>query len=277
MAKSLAQQLSLAIPILLAGCYSPVYLSKLDPLPKKYVDKLVVNRSEDFRTRAYMSESEGVEQIRSLVNSSLYEEAWAYLPKKKLWIEVGRKEDYTLEMRNVRENEFKPYFISSAEIDHQCLSKILTENSHVVLYHFHPKSNVELEELIAQFEKERGEHRDVNQLKEITDQWNYNADLLRDIPSEGDIEQMINTSNAFYEVKPRGKLDFKICTPKGVVSYHLTSKGISLYRTKSEEEIKEQSEEFRWGRSTELTNPLELAKFITNEYIEIKFLPYSKK
>ena len=61
--------------------------------PIKYLNDIVVNNENDFRIVVKKTEKEGVKDIIKLCESSHYEDAWVYIPSKKLWVEVGIDEE----------------------------------------------------------------------------------------------------------------------------------------------------------------------------------------
>jgi len=96
-------------------------------IPVKYTDKLEVNlKNYAFRAHTRKNEEAGVKDIAEIIKLSLYEEEWAYLPKKEKWVEIGYGEWRTRRKAGV-------YFHTKV------LSNLASSNNSIVLYHLHTK------------------------------------------------------------------------------------------------------------------------------------------
>jgi len=115
--------------------------------PVRYLDDLVVNNSNSYRTVIKESEEEGIQEILRLVKSSPLEEAWIYLPKKSEWIEIGKNAK--------KEEKNGEQYRTKAELDGECLKSLMRHQDSLVVYHFHPEVSKVLDDKIRKGYLER--------------------------------------------------------------------------------------------------------------------------
>lgn len=191
----------------------------------KVIDKLIVNNNNNYKTVIYGNEDEGVSQIRELVENSLTEESWVYLPANEKWVEVGYNEE--------SEKKIKKSYITRAKLDVRLLDILMGDNDHMVLYHFHPPSFHSLEDKIRKREK-KGMPMSDNEIEKER----VSLLIKSAYPSTSDLMNMIGNSTEYYERNPEGKITFKICSYFGITEYYLTDAGlIYLYADNSPEQI----------------------------------------
>ncbi len=191
----------------------------------KVIDELVVNNKNNYKTVIYENEDVGVSEMRELVESSLTEESWVYLPNMRKWIEVGFNEE--------SERKVNKSYITKTKIDVPLLNILMDENDNIILYHFHPPSYRLLEDKIKEREKEELPMSDNEIEREKT-----RILIQSSYPSRSDLMNMIGNSTEFYERNPEGRITFKICSHYGITEYHLTNEGlIYLYADNSHEQI----------------------------------------
>jgi hypothetical protein len=95
-----------------------------------HMDKLAVNTVDRIYAVVDEDERQGIQDLRKLLGSSINEEAWAYLPKKKVWIEIGINE--TITDRSI-----------STTINCEKLEEIWRQNQEIIMYHIHPYLQIE--------------------------------------------------------------------------------------------------------------------------------------
>ncbi|MBA7689097.1 hypothetical protein ES703_97592 [subsurface metagenome] len=191
--------------------------------PTQYSNELVVNTSNKHKTIIKKNEKQGILDLEKLVQSSPYEEAWVYLPKKQEWIEVGVSESNVIKGDN--KLSFKRYFkklgINNDEIDElydegiwtvmrkskakvgiakRELNTLLQNNDEITSYHIHPCN------------------------------W---SPLFEIFPSHKDIAVMIDQSSDFYKHHPNGEYTAKIGSAYGITEYKLTGEGIDYIKNQN--------------------------------------------
>jgi len=101
-----------------------------DNIPLSYMPHLVVNTKNTDRKVSFLSEDEGIADIKKLVDESGYEEAWVFNPKDKIWIETGYNETgWVVDSMGVR---------TGLSLDSLYILKLFDSLDSVVEYHFHP-------------------------------------------------------------------------------------------------------------------------------------------
>lgn len=191
--------------------------------PIKYVNKLVSNTSVDYRTAVKQTESQGIFQIKELLNKEEVEEVWAYLPKKREWIEIGYAEKP--EEKIVIKNQV--FYNTEVKLDTSFLEKLMKENNEITVWHYSPNGSQMLEDKIKTAEDE-GKPLTEQEISKIK---NY-ISVCEAIPSEFDLINMISNSQKFNEINPDGKLLYKLCSKTGVTEFYLTNKGKEFFKDK---------------------------------------------
>ena len=108
-------------------------------------DTLSVNTIDGVRKVIPQSEKEGIEEMRGLVSSSELEEAWAYIPKHELWVEVGMNE--RLIDSDIKSDDGNGFMqVAAIDIDKAYVEKIAKDHGPITLYHFHPEDEHGLDE-----------------------------------------------------------------------------------------------------------------------------------
>lgn len=194
------------------GGTSQTLLSQL-----RYLDNLVVDPSQDHRTAAVRSEEEGVADIRRLVATSQTEWSWAYMPKVRLWVSLGKE-------AHPQRSEGKDGFVTSLELDENALDALLNSYDEIMLYHFHPRTGP-LKEAYNQKALEEGESPD------FIERVMAKSAVLSAMPSPTDFLSMILNSRIFYRRRSAKSLVAKVCSPLGVTEFFLTEKGKRLYKS----------------------------------------------
>lgn len=170
-----------------------------NPASYLVIDDLVVNTQNKQRTIIIQNEKQGIKDIKDLVASSDFEEAWAYLPDRKLWIELGINE-YN-EVLNDK------IYHSNVTLDGKLLSKLMKENNRIIIYHF---NKVKTDKVMEEKDWER-------------------VHIHEAVPNYKDLQNMIINSSIFYSQKPGGDIRYKIGSFYGVTETRLTKKGREKY------------------------------------------------
>ncbi len=97
------------------------FLEFYSKIPLKNVNQLQVNEENRYRTIIEEDEESGIGELRSLSMNPVDEEAWLYLGKEKIWVEVGKKATFRYVKLDV------PYIIS-----------LINKFDDITFYHFHP-------------------------------------------------------------------------------------------------------------------------------------------
>ena len=184
----------------------------------KVIDDLVVNNRNRFKTVIYESEAEGILEMRELIARSQIEESWVYLPRQKKWIEIGHNEE--------AEKKIDKRYITKAQLDVHLLDKLMSEDSNMVLYHFHPSHSLSLEDKIIKREESGSPMND----KEI-ERERIKLLIKSTYPSRSDLLNMIGNSMEFFERNTEGNITFKVCSHYGITEYYLTDEGMEHLHT----------------------------------------------
>ncbi|GAX60299.1 pseudouridylate synthase [Candidatus Scalindua japonica] len=177
------------------------------------INDLIVNNRNAFKTVIYKSEKKGISDIRKLIAHSQIEESWVYLPHREKWIEIGHNEE--------AEKKIERRYITKAKLDVQLLDKLMSENSNIVLYHFHPSYRLSLEDKIRKREEDGVPMND----KQI-ERERVRLLIKSAYPSRSDLLNMIGNSTEFFKRNPDGNITFKVCSHYGITEYCLTDKGM---------------------------------------------------
>ncbi|MBR9703398.1 hypothetical protein GOV10_05135 [Candidatus Woesearchaeota archaeon] len=92
--------------------------------------ELSVNLDDSLRKVVVLSEHEGIRKLVEFSSSSIYEECWAFVPLKSLWVEVGFNS-----RTNKTESGFEERFV---EHDNGIIRSLADIYGEVTIYHFHP-------------------------------------------------------------------------------------------------------------------------------------------
>ena len=204
-----------------------ISLATEDIIQEEYniIDKLVVNNRNKFKTIIYESEAEGIADMRRLIAISQIEESWVYLPNQEKWIEIGYNEEV--------EKKVDKRYIMKARLDIQLLDELMSENSNMILYHFHPSHSLSLEEKIRKREEDGLPMND----REI-ERERVRLLIKSAYPSRSDLLNMIGNSTEFFERNSDGNITFKVCSHYGITEYHLTDEGMTyLHADNSSKQI----------------------------------------
>ena len=255
-------------------------------------DKLAVNQT-DVRQIIPQNEEEGIKDMRKLVSSSPLEEAWVYLPKDELWVEIG-KESRPPGMCIEQESRFfQLTTVLDVEFMHDLPSAGYDE---IIVYHFHPDSNFKLIKSTTKRLKKR--HRNSVFNKQM---YEKRLEILKEklkakslVPSGPDISSMIINSTMLNKINPKGKVVYKICSFYGIGEFYLTEEGKAhfdqVFSLGKERDflVKEQTEiniisyntnvrlfEFAgFNQGYTESAAKELAELMSSEYIKVTFTPY---
>ena len=217
----------LSLPLYLVACSSISQSEKSQRnLLEVELPNLVVNTDNDFRCITRKDEQSGLEDMFKLSEESPYEEAWVFLPKKNLWIEVGYGEKFLITASRTEAGWFKHYE-SAVALDREKINSLFKENREIHVYHIHTRSKDEVNYFIeavvrtfgprTQEEIEELRKADTDNLERVK---NYRA-----LPSKSDLKAMISQSLEFYKENQEGHMENRICSPKGITLYSITQKG----------------------------------------------------
>lgn len=238
--------------------------------PAAYVDKLTVNLKNEYKNIVNKNEEEGVKDIRHLVKTSQYEEAWAYLPDKEQWVEIGVNEyvkrniDYFLGTHK----ELTFYFmrpniaddnggtLTGHSLDAKILKELMKKNKNLIIDHFHPEDSIG------------------NMLP---------ASVTS--PSPPDLYTIAKQTINHGKYQPKGSIRFKVCSQYGVVEYRITEEGKMNLENRTKKHLEE------WSNSSfedivEQLRPALLSgiktcafdkKDIDSEFLIVRFKPYGIK
>src|SRR3989338_4850026 len=162
-----------------------------DVLYQRRLESLIVNPDPKVRTIIMKDEEEGIRDLRRLARQELLEEVWAYLPAKKLWVEVGLKGS---EME--------------VQVDIPYLNLLMIHHEKITLYHTHPPRGIpSCRPLPA-----RCREREADEIEAAT-------------PSRLDLRLLISLSERFYAWHPAGGMIHKIASVQGITAYAFTEGG----------------------------------------------------
>ena len=214
----------------------------------RVVDGLVVNNRNTFKTVIYKNEEDGISEMRKLIASSRMEESWAYLPYQEKWIEIGHDEEV--------EKKINKRYVTRARLDIPLLDRLMSENSNMILYHFHPFYCLSLEDKIRKREED-GLPMNNNEIeRERT-----GLVIKSAYPSRSDLLNMIGNSTEFFERNADGDITFKVCSHYGITEYHLTDEGLTfLYADNSLKQI---------SRITDLSSSANIGVNVKGKILEI--------
>lgn len=184
---------------------------------KTEVPNLYVNERILLRTYANKTEQEGVRDIIKLVYTSKHEEAWAYLPEKEKWIELGFSSKIN----------YYDGFLILLSLNEATVSRLVKENNNMIIYHFHP-TNIDL---TIDYMQSKNIVPNFSNLEKIVNLYLRGPEIAA-IPSYPDMAQMFKKSRDFYKTNPEGEMIHKIVSSYGVTSYYLTEQGKIFFSDK---------------------------------------------
>jgi hypothetical protein len=271
----------------------------MNPIKKyslKTLDDLIIDTSGE-KYAVKKNEEEGIKDLRKLVASSKLEGAWAYIPKKELWIWTVEK--LIPERRIKTEKEFSS--ARGVELDIPFLLE-LGFKIDVEVYHIHLASPLLAVKDFAEYVKKR-----YSIDKEIFKLFREKIYLARSLnavaPSGFDLEVMVDLSMRFYFARSKGKTSHKLCSQYGVTEYclneegkrffdyrktiHLNGKELERDKIQGEilkkeiEKIEKETEEKifsldLWGKQPTEDTFQEIIEQVGNKYTTITFTPYTE-
>ena len=185
---------------------TPCLVAELPPSDRPIVEEasLTTNPANLTRKLTRLKEQSGVDQMLDLAGRTMFEEQWAYIPARGLWIEIGS-------------NEFAWGNDSQVELDADYLMALLEVFGHVRVYHFHPA---------AYFDRPGG----AGELPAGTSEASaLPAGRLGSIgfalPSPADAEVSLKIALEQGTNKPNVNATFHVVSPYGVASYGSTERG----------------------------------------------------
>ena len=246
----------------------------------KYIDKLTINTSTEFRTAVKQSEERGIGQIRTLIGNSDLEEEWVFIPRDSLWVEVGINEKLKLNNGNPE---------GSVEYEDLGLEDLLREDKEFTIYHFHPSLRRQRDdkiekELCSRFSKENEAYFKCQNYKDLVITEYLAEDVL---PSIQDIVNMVNNSKLNREVNGE-EIKFKIGSTAGVSEYSLSEQGLDCFKNLDKNSIREYASnrvkiaidsysrlDLNDPSNVDMVNRAEqLVKLINDDKLIVKFTPY---
>ncbi|MBS3107674.1 hypothetical protein J4468_02050 [Candidatus Woesearchaeota archaeon] len=232
----------------------------------KYTHQLRVNLDDCCYYIVKQDERKGIIDLSALVNKEscaffnkgFDEEAFAFLPKKNLWIETGVEHMNYVNVRGMSTNL-------------ELYKKIINENDQIFMYHFHPDDPALMNSLMSFGEKFFG-----NNAKKI---WQMGIAF----PSRSDLTAMLGFLYNFLNVHPDGIFKCKIASPFGVMEYYPTELGRKLIVKRDYVKLNFSTDEIRFilvGENYIGRNELDCIKKTcenaSNEYIKLEFKGYEE-
>jgi hypothetical protein len=164
----------LAIILVLTSCLLAPEGAYADsePRPLREKPRITVNRSPAYRAVVQADQAQGEAQMRALCAAPDFEEIWAYLPAKKLWIELGCCERATRDGNYIG---IKVY-----------VYRLLEQYDDLAIYHIHPKTAFIRENY----------HDDKRLIKTVEEA----------LPSAEDINAAELLSRRFWAAHPEGRI-----------------------------------------------------------------------
>ena len=197
---------------------APAYCENLIPhfWPIKTISGLEINTQNTYKGRVNKCEKEGIGDIYAL--NSPFEEFWAFIPSKCIWIELGILEKVG---NSIRRDQFghchPPNTISGIKkID---VIALIKRFEYLTLYHPHPPNRL-LVEHVAKY-KGLGDYTETC-IKEARTETLESA-----LPSLPDLSSMLEFSRILFQYHPNGKFAEKIISSYGETEYYLTPIGYS--------------------------------------------------
>ncbi|MFH1317386.1 MAG: hypothetical protein ABII01_07740 [Candidatus Woesearchaeota archaeon] len=183
--------------------------------PTIQVSEFAPNPRNKYRTQLSMPEKDAVRQLERLLESE-YEEAWAFLPEKQQFIEIGQWErKFSTRIRS---------FNNRHDWDYDYLVKLLIENDDIVIYHIQPRPNEK------DVEEVKDRYREFGHSEELLERKAFEYIISLSLPNPMDMSRMIRASLAIKDIHPEGQFRAKLCAPYGVTEYWLTDQGADFIK-----------------------------------------------
>lgn len=187
------------------------------PRPVTYLRQLQVNTENSERyVTVGVSEADGIRNIQSILMQSRFEEMWVYVPAADpsgsgQWHEIGRDEKSGAKDARVR-------------IDWEYLAFLMSRESELNVYHFHPLAYFECHDWAVCAEQLQSQERPAASDARII------SNLIFSMPSPADIHFMMETTWQLHQHHPDGGvIRHRVITPHGMVEYALTEAGFDKY------------------------------------------------
>ena len=187
----------------------------------KEIPTIETNIKNIYKGRVNKCEKEGVNDIYAL--NSPFEEFWAYIPEKCVWLELGILEQVTKQIRRDSFNHCRPPNTISGIKKSELISLIKRVNS-ITLFHPHPANKILVAHLAG-----------LDVLNNYSESCRREASietLEAALPSLPDLASMFQFSRIFYHFHPNGKFSEKIVSTYGVTEYRLSPLGFRKLKTK---------------------------------------------
>lgn len=199
----------------------------IDIRKPRFLDELVVNTSNSFRTITRKAEEQGINEMRQILEDSFIEEAWVFIPETNEWHEIGFAEFYYMHAREIDENTYAPLYQSGTVLAKNTIRELAKKHNALIIYHTHPSPSRYEKELISVL-KRQGRFRNGTIIELDNSVPVYNS-----IPSESDIATFIMFSKEFYRINPSGNISSNVCSSQGIASMTLTQEGRDYFKDKN--------------------------------------------
>lgn len=243
--------------------------------PLRYLQNLVVNTNPSHRTSVNKSEEAGQKDLEKIVDSSFFEEIWAFLPQRKQWVEIGHRETLVSTSDGIR--------TSLVYFDYPYLLDLMRKNSAMTVWHPHPIGVV----LHSNLSNSAQAVQTGYSLQVFTEDFSYkdsdeNRLVLSALPSAYDLVAAVRISRDFCKYQRQGEITFKIASRHGVTEYSLTSQGLAHFNDKDNGYIEDWSSRLKQVSRRLLprleceapnTKLILLINQMRNSYLEMQFVP----
>jgi hypothetical protein len=200
------KEILLSGTIIAAASTLETYSQNREDIPLSCSSHIVVNTENVERKINHLSENDGIYDISKLVRESSYEEAWIFIPKKDLWIEIGYNETGWIEDSLSRSN--------SVQTDTSYIQKLMKENDELVMYHFHPiKDYDKPNDMISIKNEKTGALR---------------RDIKTAIPSSEDLQCLVDLQKMYHKENKNGDISGIVVSHTGITEYFLTKSGKNI-------------------------------------------------
>ena len=249
--------------------------------PVRTLDALVVNTCNGYRTRVVKSEAEGLHDLKQLIDTTRFEEAWAYNPESKVWFEIGTHETHSINTQGS--------FQAGAYIDSRWIQDSLPQSGTIYAVHIHPATRSEQEKDTERRLAAMGVTPNHPEYRLIAFNLSSMYQVLKATPSEGDIETMVHSS---IKNKNNGvKVIYRVVSEFGALDFASTPKGTELFASQLNPAISQYGLEVRLRIERFLAEQAKTGVFLrtppeqilqdasreaSDERITISFTPYSR-
>jgi hypothetical protein len=162
---------------------------------------LAVNTEDAVRDVTALDERDGVGQLRELVNTSSFEEEWAYLVDYRLWVEVGSHE------------VIDPTTGPQVEVDEGLLALLLQRFPRIHLYQIHPEGCFE-----AGFG--RSPPPATTPVASLSEKDLVTAGLA--LPSPYDVDAAVSIALLQQQIAPASEVNNFVVSPYGLIEFEPT-------------------------------------------------------